>query len=266
MTINEYVTPVTTSAEDAKLSEISFQISNMYSQYYSSFYTFKTLVDLEREYYPKDIEIRLNKLLSEVTKNYRKYILNVSTEYKREGMIVMSYCGQDIADAIGSLFNFNFNKKSYINRTKLNYSREKLINAMIVALCFLFAKYKTVYEFQIKATYIKILNDFFNYQTVNHLELFEIYSSLLNLDIKVVTDKIKALNLTPKERIKKPRKQKPKTELPSREQFENWLTSGQYTRTELEQIIAKQYKVSAITVHRKIVEYGLARNYKTNKI
>lgn len=266
MKLIEYVTPVTSAPEDAKLTDISYKISNIHTQYYGTFFTYKTLVDLERENYPQHIEIRLNKLLSVVNRDYRKYILNVSPDYKREGMIVLSYGGQDLVDVIGTLFSFNFNKKSYTARTKLSYQREKLINAMIIALSFLCAKYPKIYEFQVKATFLKVINDLFNYDTINRLELSEIYSSVLNLNINVIANKIKDIGLKPKEKIKKPRKQKAKTELPSKEQFENWLSSGQYTRTQLEEIIAKQYKVSAITVHRKIVEYGLARNYKYNKI
>lgn len=264
MRIFEYVKPVTSSAEDAKLSEISNRISNIHSRYYCTFFTFRTLVDLERENYPKHIEIKLNGLLSEVNRDYRKYILNVSPDYKREGMMVLSYGSCELSDVIGAEYGFNFNKK-YTNRTKLNYSREKLINAMIVALSFLCAKYPVVYEFQIQATFLKVINDLFDYATVRHLELSDVYSGILGLDIQVIADKIKALDLKPKERIKKPRKQKAKTELPSKEQFEAWLSSGQYTRTELERIIAERYKVSARTVHRQIVRYGLARKYNKNK-
>lgn len=265
MKILDYLKPVTNSAEDVKLTEIQTKIDEIDNFLYSTFFTFKTLVDDERDSYPKSTEIKVNNKLNEINRTYRVDIINVSADYKREGMTVWSYCGKYLVDVIGEQFHFNFNKKSYKDRARLAYTREKVINAMITALSFLFSKYTEVYAFQIKATFLKLIIDFFEYKTINHLELYSIYSQILNLDLNVIANKIKSLNIQTKVKIQQKRERKPKAELPSKEQFEYWLSTGQYTVTELKDIIARQFHVSTKTVQRKLADYGLTNEKYTTK-
>ena len=266
MKIFEYTKPITKAAENAKLSDIQDRIDCIANFYYATFRVYNTLVDIEREGYPISKEIEITKKLDEVNRIYRRDILNVSSDYKRENMTVFSFAGQKLCDSIGAEFGFTFKRDDLSKRKKLTYSREKLIRAAVIGLAYLFAKYQIVYPFQILATFVKILIDFFDYDSIKSIELADIYSSILNLDINVIANKIKELNLEPVAKIKKARKPKAKVELPSKKDFEYWLESGKYTQTQLKRIIADQYKVSEKTIQRKLAEYGLTRNYKNNKI
>ena len=264
MKIIEYLTPIETTPEDAKLSIFNDKVYIAFRAFSNSFKSVNFLVDLEREHYIKDIEIKSTQALNELNRIYRADFLKVSPDYKRENLTVWSYSGKMLVDVVGQSNNFIFNKRNYKDRTKLNCTPQKLRETFITALAFLFSKYKTVYKFHIYGTLLKVALDFFEYESLMQCDLINEYVQSLEIDVEVILNKIKEIGLTPAIKIKKPRVKKDKVELPTKEQFESWLSSGEYSVTELKNIIAKQYNISAKTVQRKLAEYGLTRKY--NKI
>ncbi len=60
------------------------------------------------------------------------------------------------------------------------------------------------------------------------------------------------------------RKYRKKTELPDKSTFEHWMKEGK-SRTEIKKMLAARYGVSPKTIQRKMADYGLTRNYKSNK-
>lgn len=260
MILKDYLKPITKSVDDSKLSDFQNRIDSIDNQIYGVYSTIKTLVDDEKTKYIKDTEIKINEILKIINRDFRKDVLKVSPDYKREGISVWSLGDKTLTAIIGNEFNFNFNVKSYKDRTRISYSKEKLLSSMVIALSFLFSKYSEVYDFQIKYTFIKVLIDFFDFRSIDYLEAYQVYTQILNIDMSVIVSNIKELGIQPKTKVTK-RERKPKTELPTKEQFEYWISSGQYTMTRIKKSIAQQYHVSERTVHRKLVEYGLVRKY-----
>lgn len=265
MTIIEYLTPISKRPEDAKLDIFNDKVYIAFKTYANSFRIANQLVDLEREHYIKDIEINTAKALTEINRTYRADILNVSADYKRENLTVWSFAGTMLVDVVGQKNNFIFNKRNYKERTKLHCTPQKLRETVITALAFLFSKYKTIYKFHIYATLLKVALDFFEYDSLMQCDLINEYVQILETDIDIINNKAKEIGMKPVVKIKKTRQKKDKVELPPKEYFEQWLSSGQYTVTQLKDIIAKQYNISAKTVQRKLSEYGLTRKYNNNK-
>lgn len=265
MKLLEYVTQTKTSVvEDAKLNTFNDKTYSVFKTYANSFRTANQLVDLEREHYIKDIEIKTSQALTEINRIYRADFLNVSADYKRANLTVWSFAGKMLVDVVSARYNYIFNKRNYKDRAKLNCTPEKLRETTIMALAFLFAKYQKVYRFHLYATLLKVALDFFDYESLMSCDIYNEYVQILEIDIDIIIDKIKEIGLTPAVKVKKTRKKKDKLEFPPREYFEQWLSSGQYTVTQIKSAIAQQYNVSEKTVQRKLAEYGLTRKY--NKV
>lgn len=262
MKIFKHLSQVENTPEEAKLDVFSNQVYAIFRAYDNSFKVANQLVDLERENYIRDTEIKTAQKLTEVNRIYRVDFLNVSADYKRENLTVWSYAGKMLVDIIGETFNFNFNKRNYKTRAKLICTPSKFHDACIIALAFLFAKYKTVYKFHIYATMVKLAVEYFEYESMSKCDIHSEYMQLLETDVEVIFSKISELNLSaPHIKVKQAKPKKDKVEFPPKHYFEAWLKSGKYTVTELKTIIAKQYNVSTKTVQRKLAEYGLTRKY-----
>lgn len=264
MKVSNYITEISKSPEDSKLDIFSDKVYSALRAYVNSFRSVNFLVDLEREHYIKDTTIKASKALNEVNRIYRQDFLGVSPDYKRENLTVWSYAGKMLVDAVADTFGYKFNKRNYKDRVKINATQQKLHDTFIMALAFLFAKCKTIYRFHLYATLLKVVVDFFDYESLKDCDILNEYVQTLETDIEDIIDKIKKLGLTPAVKVKKTRPKKDRVDFPPKEHFEQWLASGQYTVTQLKDIIARQYKVSAKTVQRKLAEYGLTRKY--NKI
>lgn len=265
MRIIEYLTPISNRPEDVKLDIFNSKVYSIFKAYASSFSIASQLRDLEREHHIKDIEIKTAQALSGINRTYRADILNVSPDYKRENLTVWSFAGKMLVDVVGKDNNFTFNKRNYKERTKLHCTPLKLRETVITALAFLLSKYKNIYKFHIYATILKVAFDFFDYESLMQCDLINEYVQVLETDIDIIITKSREIGLTPAVKIKKTRQKKDKVELPPKEYFEQWLSSGEYTVTQLKDIIAKQYNISAKTVQRKLSEYGLTRKYNNNK-
>lgn len=266
-TVNQYITQITPDPEYARFRTFAVHVANMfYDDYCQQFRFAKFLRDYEFINKLKDIEVKLNNKLTEINKLYRTEICNVSEDYKRENIVVWSYAGKYLTDAIGEKFHFNFNRRNYKMRSRLEATNDKIRDAFIIALAFLFAKNQIVYEYQLQATFVKMVVDFFDFESVTKLNgdgaTAVYYDVRDNLDITAVYSKINELGLVPVRKDRKRQEKKQKLELPSKEQFEEWLASGKYKRNELQDIIATQYGISRRTVQRLLADYGLTRKYK----
>ena len=143
----------------------------------------------------------------------------------------------------------------------MTYTKEKAVKASIIALTFLIAKYQEVYEFQVLATVLKVLNDCFELDSMR-ADVKDVFTEILNVDIDVIRNNIITYGLIP---IKKPRKKRIKSlarlDMPTKEQFRKLIDSGRYTKGEIIEAIAKEYKVSVRAVRRQMEDYGLTRKY-----
>lgn len=202
------------------------------------------------------------KSLKDYTKAYRQYVHHVSPEYKRHSMFVQSYQDKDLLDYIGHDLNYEFNSKSTHDRVKLVYTREKYIHACVVALAFLFKKYSNAYDFQIYATMVSVLIDYFDLRKVDP-NVLKSYETILSLDIECVKTKMTEI-FGPVDPPKIPKKRIKKNiiNLPTKEQIMRYEASGKYaSRKDLVEAIAKKYKCSVRAVKYRLKEYGLTRDY-----
>ncbi len=263
-TLNQYITQIPMTPEYAKIRGYANQVSNMFYEIYcQSFRAIGFLLDYERINRIKDAEIKINDKLTEINKLYRTEIAGVSADYKRVNIVVWSYAGKYLTDVIGERFDFTFNKRNYKIRAKMNATHDKVKDAFIIALAFLFAKNPVVYEYQIQATFVKLITDFFDFDSVTKLQgATAIYYDVRdNLDITAVYQIINDLGLQPDKPKTMKTEKKQKIALPSKEDFEAWLACGQYKRNQLQDIIATQYNISRRTVQRLLADYGLSRKY-----
>lgn len=203
--------------------------------------------------------------LKNCTKAYRQYVHKVSPEYKRHSMVVQSYQDKELLDYLGYKFNYKFNSKSTHDRVKLTYTRDKYIHACVVALAFLFAKYPTAYDFQVYATLVSVLMDYFDLRKVDP-NVLKSFDTILSLDIECVkTTMTEIFGTVERPKIHKKRINPKNTiNLPTKEQFLRYEASGKYAnRKELIDAIAKKYKCSVRAVKYRLKEYGLTRGYNS---
>lgn len=259
MTIKEHLKFPAYSMEECSLYMLQDMTRNATCNYLNACRVNCKLVDLERINSFRSADIILNNAINDINKTFKTQYLKVDANYKKAGLTAWSFRGVELTELLSQHFDFKFCRKIYSIRTKVKYTEQKFIDAMIYACALLFAKYETVYSFQFEVTCIKVICDYFDCNDIDYSRILDVMNKILLIEFDTILRKINELNMKPAKTPK--RQKKSKTQLPSREMFEDWVTCGKYTMTQIKQSIAKQFNVSERTVHRKLVEYGLVRDY-----
>lgn len=260
------------SAHAEKLPQFTQEFEELFNDFLVNLKSCEKMYEYERVTNARYAVIEFSRRLNDYNRRYRREILDVSPDYKRAGLFAFTYAGKDLVDVVGRSFKFKF-VSNRTERQRVKYTPHKLYTAVVLATTFLLKKYHNPHIFQIKATFLKVILDLFDYATINYQELEGVMQRLFNTDMEYfnlqseiigINDKIKPEPVK-EDKVKRPRKPRKKTELPGRDAFEYWLTSGM-TYTEIKSKLAVQYGVTEKTIQRRMAEYGLTRKYtKTSK-
>lgn len=202
----------------------------------------------------------LDARLKKTNKKYREVIMGRKENFNQVSMVVLSHNGNKFKDILGDIFNFKF--LPFKNKTVIAFTKEKFEIALRIAYAFLFAKYDTVYKFQLEATFQKILIEFFNPATYEINVIEAVFNKSLGWLLSDINALITQFGLKQK-KIRLIANKNKITSFPTKEQYIKWLKT--YSHTELKEILAKQYKCSTKTIQRDMAQKGVTRTYNKEK-
>lgn len=199
----------------------------------------------------------LNNSLMQNNKDYRTDIIKASAGNKHVSMFVLSVNGHKLNQVLEKKFNYRFH--TFKNRVGLNFTPSKFEESLKIAYAFLFAKFDNVYSFQLDATFIKILIEFFNPATLDLQAIDDIYRCSKDWEFDEIRVIISNLGLLYKS-IKISKSKKPYTDFPSTEEYKKLLKYNSHS--EIKQQLARKLNCSQKTVQRDMARKGVARKYK----
>lgn len=263
MTIIDFLSKVDyTEVKDFSLSTIQNLVRDASMLYVKRCESAFNAVDLERENALREADIYFNRALTDINQVYKEQHLHCSKDYKKKGITAWSSNKIQLSDILSQQFNFDFHRMIYAKRTRVKYTEEKILFAIKIATAMLFAKNEDVYLFQIQASFFKLIVDFFLLDAYDYKNLSNVLVKFINMDVSEIYSAIDFYGLVP-EKKKPPKEQKKqKYNFPTKKEFEMWINSGKYKMKYIKETIAQQLNCSPRTVHRKLQEYGLIRNYE----
>lgn len=202
------------------------------------------------------LTLKTNKKINMLNELFRMHFLHQSPNYKKNSLYVMSFNYFQLRCYAERTFNYNFSycKDKKIKIQKLSYTMDKLKEMFKVELALMFKKYDFIYIFQVKASILKILLEFFNPDT---FDLVEIKHFIENIEKTIVEDVDiievqNKLGLNTKNYIPKRRK---KISYPTTEEYQAWLK--EYGPHQLQKKLAETTGLSVSSFRRDMKRKGL---------
>ena len=179
---------------------------------------------------------------------------------KTKKIMIKSLCRFTIDSFILKKFNFKIHHRGS-NHTRVKYNKDKLTEVSYMVTTLLFAKYREVYEFEVKWSIIMVMLEFFSVYSgkdwnVKGAEIKEVITEVLDNEDTVLQEcAIKYLTETTERSIKKENlKKKPRPQCA--EDFID-LRHEDMTTQEWYSVIQCTWQISSVTMYRYMHRFGM---------